>query len=145
MEFDMIRMRVTFPGERSAGREPLVVTGEAGRGDFLFVEYLEGGWVQFGLDHWGKATVMSARVSVERGKSYEIEIGLGAFPGARKTDELEVKMNGRVVWAREAKFFGVGAEDVFVGKNPIGGTGCAETFGGTILDVVRGEKPDSVR
>ena len=92
MEFDMIRMRVTFPGERSAGREPLVVTGEAGRGDFLFVEYLEGGWVQFGLDHWGKATVMSARVSVERGKSYEIEIGLGAFPGARKTDELEVKI-----------------------------------------------------
>lgn len=145
VEFDMIRMRVTFPGERSAGREPLVVTGEAGRGDFLFVEYLEGGWVQFGLDHWGKATVMSARVSVERGKSYEIEIGLGAFPGARKTDELEVKMDGRVVWAREAKFFGVGAEDVFVGKNPIGGTGCAETFGGTILDVVRGGKPDSVR
>jgi hypothetical protein len=34
---------------------------------------------------------------------------------------------------------------VFVGKNPIGGTGCAETFGGTILDVVRGRKPDSVR
>ena len=88
---------------------------------------------------------MSARVSVERGKAYEIEVGLGAFPGARKTDELEVKMDGRVVWAREAKFFAVGAEDVFVGKNPIGGTGCAETFGGTILDVVRGEKPDSVR
>lgn len=145
VEFDMIRMRVTFPGERSGGREPLVVTGETGRGDFLFVEYVDGGGVQFGLDHWGKATVRSARVAVERGKSYVIEIGLGAFPGARRPDELEVKMDGRVVWAREAKFFGVGAEDVFVGKNPIGGTGCAEMFSGTILDVVRGAKPDSVR
>jgi len=46
------------------------------------VEYLEVGWVQFGLDHWGKATVMSARVSVERGKSYEIEIGLGGVSGS---------------------------------------------------------------
>lgn len=144
-EFEAIRMRVIFPAERAAGREPLVVTGETGRGDFLFVEYLDGGRVRFGLDHWGKATVTSAPVAVEGGKAHAVTVALGSFPGARSGDGLEVRLDGRTVWTREAKFFAVGAEDVFVGKNPIGGTGCAETFGGTILDVVRGAKPDSVR
>ncbi len=145
VEFEAIRMKVSFPEGRRDGREPLVVTGEAGRGDFLFVEYLDGGRVRFGLDHWGKASVTSAAVAVERGKACAVEVMMGAFPGARRPDELTVKVDGRVVWAREAKLFAVGAEDVFVGKNPIGGTGCAENFSGTILDVVRGTKPDSVR
>jgi len=145
VEFEAIRMKVIFPEGRRDGREPLVVTGEAGRGDFLFVEYLDGGLVRFGLDHWGKASVTSAAVAVERGKACSMEVVMGAFPGARRPDELEVKVDGRTVWAREAKLFAVGAEDVFVGKNPIGGTGCAENFSGTILDVVRGTKPDSVR
>lgn len=145
VEFATVTMKVIFPEGRTEGREPLVVTGETGRGDFLFVEYLDGGRVRFGLDHWGKATIASAPVSVERGKTCVMEVALGAFPGARRPDELEVKVDGRVVWTRAAKFFAVGAEDVFVGKNPIGGTGCAENFSGMILDVVRGAKPDSVR
>jgi hypothetical protein len=144
-EFEAIRLQVIFPAERKAGREPLVVTGETGRGDFLFVEYRDDGRVCFGLDHWGKATVTSEPVAVERGKVYAVTVAMGSFPGAGKADGLEVGLDGRTVWAREAKFFAVGAEDVFVGKNPIGGTGCAETFGGTILDVVRGAKPASVR
>lgn len=145
VEFGVVTMKVIFPEGRKRGREPLVVTGETGRADFLFVEYLDGGRVQFGLDHWGKATVMSAPWAVERGKACAVTIAMGSFPGALRPEALEVTLDERVVWAREAKFFGVGAEDVFVGKNPIGGTGCAEMFTGTILDVVRGEKPDSVR
>ena len=63
-EFEAIRLTVIFPADRTAGREPLVVTGETGRGDFLFVEYRDGGRVRFGLDHWGKATVTSEPVAV---------------------------------------------------------------------------------
>jgi hypothetical protein len=145
VEFATLTMKVIFPEGRTEGREPLVVTGETGRGDFLFVEYLDGGRVRFGLDHWGKATVTSEPLAVEGGRACVMEVEMGAFPGARRPDTLAVKVNGRVVWGREAKFFAVGAEDVFVGKNPIGGTGCAENFRGTIFDVVRGTKPDSVR
>ena len=144
-EFEAIQLRVAFPVGARQGREPLVVTGETGRGDFLFVEYLDDGRIRFGLDHWGKATVLSAPLSIERGKEYFVAVELGSFPGATKADRLEVKVDGVAVWQRQAPFFSVGAEDVFVGKNPIGGTGCAESFSGTILEVVRGGKPDLVR
>jgi len=145
IEFETIRLQVVFPAGARHGREPLVVTGEAGRGDFLFVEYWDDGRLRFGLDHWGKATVLSPPLSVERGRDCRVVIQLGSFPGATKADRLEVQVDGAVVWQRQAPFFSVGAEDVFVGKNPIGGTGCAESFTGTILEVVRGTKPDSVR
>jgi hypothetical protein len=145
IEFETIRLRVVFPAGARLGREPLVVTGEAGRGDFLFVEYLDDGRLRFGLDHWGKATVLSAPLSIEREKPYLVAIELGSFPGATKADRLVVQVDGVVAWQRQAPFFSVGAEDVFVGKNPIGGTGCAESFTGTILEVVHGAKPDSVR
>src|SRR5205807_2099198 len=46
--FDAIRLNVIFPLGRAGIREPLVVAGETGRGDLLFVEYTGGQGIRFG-------------------------------------------------------------------------------------------------
>lgn len=151
-EFDAVRVTLTFPARRGTEREPLVVAGQTGRGDFVFVEYLDSGRVRFGLDHWGKPTVFSAPLTVDFAAPQVIEVALESFPGARQgaalardPQRIRVAVNGREVWAQEARLFAVGADDVFVGRNPIGGTGCAALFSGAILEVKRLAKPDSVR
>jgi hypothetical protein len=149
-EFDAVNLSVMFPVQRGREREPLVVTGETGRGDFLFVEYLNEKQIRFGLDHWGKATVFSEPLASDLTAPHTLEIALESFPDPTGRPEkeprrLSVTMDGRVVWAQEAKLFAVTATDVFVGRNPIGGTGCAPLFTGAILEVKRVRKPDSVR
>ncbi|MCX6955666.1 MAG: hypothetical protein NTV51_26275 [Verrucomicrobia bacterium] len=148
-EFDTVRLAVMFPTQRGTERDPLVVTGQTGRGDFLFVEYLDGGRVRFGLDHWGKAPVFSAPLAVDFATPHAIEVSLESFPRVlkekREPKKIEVKLDGREVWAQEARLFAVGVQEVFVGRNPIGGTACPPLFTGAILEVKRERKPDSVR
>lgn len=131
-EFDTVRLTRHFPVQRKATREPLVVTGETGRGAFLFLEYLEEGRVRFGLDHWGKGTVFGAPQVVDFANSHTIEIGLESFPsarrGTREPKRIQVKANGREVWTQEARLFGVAARSV-CGKGSDRGNGmCAVIF-----------------
>ncbi len=142
-QFDTVRLTVKFPAGRSEGREPLVVTGEPGRGDFLFVEYLPEGRVQFGLDHWGKPTLFSGATQIDFARTHTLEIAFDSFPGARaasagaKPHCLQVVMGGYRWKNSRALLYATTADDVFVGRNPIGGTGCATLFSGAILDVKR--------
>lgn len=153
IRFGAVELRVQLPEGRSGRREPLVTTGATGRGDFLMLEYLEGGCVRFGFESWGSAPQWSEPVAVNRGAEHRVEIGYGALFGppvlGREHKELDrrvqVKLDGKIVWEREADSYPAEPREVYIGANPIGGTGCAETFSGTILEVVRGGKPDSVR
>lgn len=141
--FDTVKLVVTFPVGRRDGREPLVVAGETGRGDFVFVEYLENGRMRFGLDHWGKPSVFGPPMEIDLSAPHTVAISLESFPGARlpgavgEPRRLRIVLDGRVVWEREARLYTVSAEDVFVGRNPIGGTAGEPPFTGTILEVQR--------
>ena len=81
-----------------------------------------------------------------------IDVSLESFPGARvgaaaarEPQRVRVAVDGREVWARDVRLYSVGARDVFVGRNPLGGTVCAPLFTGAILDVKRLGKPEAVR
>ena len=148
-EFDTVQMTVALPERRAGVREPLVVTGETGRGDFVFVEYLDAERVRFGLDHWGKGTVFSEVLGWAGPGPQVIEVSLESFPGARvgaaaarEPQRVRVAVDGREVWVRDVRLYAVGARDVFVGRNPLGGTGCAARFTGAVLDVKRLRKSD---
>lgn len=136
--FDTVRLKLVFPRQRVGAREPLVVTGETGRGDFLLVEYLDAGRVRFALDHWGRAAIWSEPVAVDFSATHEIEIGLGSFPpsgGAMRKERLLVRLDGQTVLDRPAKFYPTEPEDVYFGRNPIGGSSCQRFFTGALLEV----------
>jgi hypothetical protein len=139
-------VRLRLPEGRLGRREPLVTTGVAGRGDFLFVEYLEGGRLRLGLDSWGAGTLWSEPLALDRAKEHEIKAVFGALAGpailgqaeADADGRLQVTVDGQVVWERVADFHPAKANQVYVGANPLGGTACEEKFTGVILGSRRG-------
>lgn len=142
--FGPVELRVKFPEGRTAHREPLVTSGAPGRGDFLFVEYLDGGRMRFGFDSWGSATEWSEPLAVDYTKEHDLRIVYGTLAGPpifghldEKPERLQVKVDGRVRWEREATSYPAEAGEIFIGVNSIGGTGCEGRFTGTILAVKR--------
>lgn len=138
-DFSAVRLRLTFP-PKTSGREPLVSAGDTGRADFIFVEYLDGHRVRFGHDHWGKPSRLSEPVSIRAGEPHVVEIALGSFGrerGVRREAVAPVRigLDGRTVWEQSAKLYPLEPEDVFVGRNPIGGTTTDTEFTGTLAAV----------
>jgi hypothetical protein len=129
-----ISLRVAFPAAAAGNREPLVVTGETGRADFVVVEHLGGGRLRFLLDHWGNAPQWSEPMDFTAGREYRVEISHAAYRGGRANTRapLRVTVDGRLVWECSALLFPIDADDFFVGFNPLGGSSCAERFTGTI-------------
>lgn len=139
--FDTVRLSLVFRSSR-AQKEPLVVTGESGRGDFLFVEYLDGVRLRFGLEHWGKPPMVSEPLVLDRAVPHLVEVSLGCFPVgigvvAALAQRVHLNLDGRTVWDAPARFYPVEAADVFIGRNPIGGSACEPVFTGELLKVER--------
>ncbi|MFM7752115.1 MAG: hypothetical protein ACKPB0_17045, partial [Opitutaceae bacterium] len=132
-----LKMTVRFPAKADVGaREPLIVAGDPGRGDFLFVEYLEGNRFRLGWDHWGAPGRWSEQMDYEPGVAGTLEIeapGWSDFsqPGEISLD-LSVVWGNRPVWRAVVPCYPVSPDRFHVGHNPIGGSSCAAWFSGGI-------------
>lgn len=139
---------VTLPAKRVIGRsEPLLVTGQAGAGEVVFIKYTDGGHVQIGYDKWSVGGPVSAPMAVREGQKLEIEMSLGALYGAgvfpvtavekealqRLKETVLVRVDGRVVLRHAGASFPAGPEQIRVGVNGIGASSCAEKFSGEIV------------
>lgn len=131
------RLSVRFPSSVKVGaREPLIVSGEPGRGDFLFVEYLPGNQFRLGWDHWGAPGQWSEPVAYEPGETGLLEIAAAGWsdfsqPGEIRLD-LSVAWRGGAVWRAAVPCYPVPPDRFHVGRNPIGGSSCGEWFSGSI-------------
>jgi hypothetical protein len=138
---DTLRLRVRLPSGRTGNREPLVVAGRSGGGDMLMVEYVDHQSVRFALDHWGAPMRVSKPVRLDFAAPHELEIAmtsLATFEDATlvrsgRWGRVQLKLDGSLVWEEEGDFFTVEPEEVFVGRNPIGGTSCGPRFTGDVL------------
>lgn len=132
------RLKVRFPTVPSAGKDPLIVSGESGRGDLLSVEYLPGRRLRFVLDHWGRQPYFSEPIAFEPGHEYRLAIQHPFYAPASDVmrragaGALAIILDDRKVWEFEPLFYPMNPDDIFVGYNPIGGSMVGETFSGTI-------------
>ena len=62
---------VFSPSEKS---EPIVVSGQPGAGDFIFVRRLPGDNIIFGHDYWGIATEETPSIHIIQNKQYKLEV-----------------------------------------------------------------------
>ncbi len=142
-----IGFRVQFPTGQEGFVDPLVVTGVTGRADILFVRYLDGGHVRFGLDHWNGPQLLSPIVPVDYGRPHELGVYMGSlYPPSDRVPEylrhlLMVSLDGRMVWATRAVFHRADPLTVDVGRNAIGASTCRLYFRGNIFDVHRLKPP----
>jgi hypothetical protein len=142
---DTLRLRVRFPAGPAGTREPLVVTGAFGAADLLLVEYLPDGHLRFALDHWGSPLRASPPVPLRAGGTQEIEVTLGSLrtvpdatlAGVVPSGRVRVVVNGKVVWEEASQLFPAEAGEIYVGRNPVGGTSAGPVFTGELLEVTR--------
>jgi hypothetical protein len=149
-----VRMRLTFPSGRTGHQEPLLTTGENGRGDVVFVSYLDERTVRFSLDHWGQAVLASPPIALDYRREHTLEIALGslyprkalaqfALGNAARAEQLrrllQVRLDGQEVLAGTSDFYFTLSGAMEAGANRIGASSCEPFFTGTIAEIARPE------
>jgi hypothetical protein len=136
-----IRIRVQLARGREGRREPLLVTGPPGRADLLSLQYVDGGHIRFGLDHWSREFHESTSVPVDYSRIHEIEIRMPTLDwpepanGSEFAGEATVLLDGVIVWRVGSHFFRSAPESLTIAANVIGGSTCEPTFSGGIVSV----------
>jgi hypothetical protein len=144
-------LSLALPRHPASRQEPLLVTGRTGAGDLLYVGYLDATHIRFGYDHWGVGGPVSDPIPIPPGPDLELEISLGSlYPAGdpawaaldpatlkRLRSTVQVRLNGRVVFQQPAAAFPAADDEIYVGRNPIGGSTCGPRFSGRILQDVR--------
>ncbi len=141
-----LRIRLTFPAERTGRLEPLIVTGLSFRADFLYVYYQDGENIKIGFEHTSYGGPVSPPLRVDYGAEHVLEVQMGSFyppvedpcydglPAAeveRRKRTLLVKLDGREVLAARCDFYDSSPGDVAVGRNPV-----SEAFGRRFTGVI---------
>lgn len=133
--FGPVVLTVTLPPFTGVRSEPLVSSGETGKGDVVYIKYLDARTVVFGYDHWGYGGFESDAVAVKPDEELVITVDYGALyaeeTGPR--DRVVVRLNGRIVADREAKFHPCTPDTVVVGANMVGASTAAAAFSGNII------------
>jgi len=108
-----------------AGRAfPLATTGHDGNGNILLLAVARNGTVRLGYDHWGKPTLWSAEISTPLNSFHRVEFWLPSILDGNPPPPLVVRWDGRTVWREAVPYFVAGREEVFLGRDPLGGTDC---------------------
>jgi hypothetical protein len=153
-----VRMSVTFHPENWMASEPIIVFGEKGAADVIFVRYLDSSHIAFGLDHWGSGLILSEPVAVDFGAPHSLLISAGpllphsgsALYGA--SPQLEglrnrfvVIMDGRVIVSRRAEFNGSVPRDIFFGVNVVDASTVSANFTGEVSEFSQAPLAEVIR
>lgn len=138
-EVGPVLLQVALPRDRFGTAEPLVVTGDAGRADVLFVHYVDETHVRFGLDHWGSGVTYSPAVEIDYTVPHRLQLHLGSlYPSDLAVDpalrrRFAVLLDDRPVIDTQTDFYPADRLAVDIGVNSIGASSCRVLFGGEIL------------
>jgi hypothetical protein len=137
-----VRLRFVLPVYRGRASEPLLSTGERGRGDLIYLRYEGPGLVAIGYDHWGSGGAISAPIAIDPRGTQVADIDFGglhphpfdrdeAAPPGR--DRLLVRLNGHSVLDEEAPYYPCEPATVAWGLNVIGASTASPAFTGTLV------------
>lgn len=135
-----LQLALQFPSDRTGHHEPLLVTGKTGRGDILYVSYVDADHVRFSIDHWGYGEVRSELVKIDYARIHILEIDVGSlYPNPPGSVEpigtkraYRILLNGFSVLEGQTHFHPAERDQIYVGTNPIGGSSAQENFTGRI-------------
>jgi hypothetical protein len=132
-----LRLCLRLPRDNPGGSEPLLTTGVTGKGDGLYVKYLDRDHVGVGFDHWGVGGYVSSPVAVDYDAEQELRISWGPLLARSdpNRERLRVELNGVVVLDAAQTFHPAAPGQIRVGLNPIGLSTTEAAFTGQILAV----------
>lgn len=146
-QYGAVDMTVVFARGAQGASEPLVVTGIAGAGDFIYVRYLEGGKMTFAFDHWGIGGLVGKPVEVDTWKPHRLRMTMGSlYPPGEDVGEwrtrVQVKLDDTVVLDGSYAVHPSTRTQVRIGENAIGGSTCGPRFSGQIQKIERPARPE---
>lgn len=134
-----IPLRIAFPIHPEAEAEPLIVAGERGAADCLFVHYIDAKHVRFGFDHWGAPTRWSHAIEIERENTHDLEWALSPSVTDAGHTEAVLQIDGAVAWRTPVEKFTTAAK-ISLGENTVEVTTCAKKFSGVVWLPYRSER-----
>lgn len=153
-----VRIQLRFPVGRDGYREPLLVTGGAGVGDFIYVHYLDARRIRLGWDHWGGAGWLSEPFEVDFEQDHELVVsGLALMPPlhtglyadepgwAEARAAFVVGFNGRLLTRCLQPMHATKPAKIHIGSNFIGGSTTGLAFTGQLLAITPVEWEDLTR
>lgn len=130
-----------FSGPHS---DPLVCSGEPGRGDLVYVKYLASSQIAIGFDHWGVGGSLSQPIPVDPAGALVVTVDYGELhpelwsgPEGRSgtPGRLLVLVNGKTVIDAPQLFYRCSRALVSIGNNIIGASTSGSEFSGKIEKV----------
>lgn len=126
--------------------EPILLTGDDGKYDLLFVKYISKNQVAFGLDHDGSPILLSNPIEYVPGKVYTLMVEMGSlynrnnafiktFPDFKHL--FRVIMDNSIVIQTKADFYLPSDNNLLMGKGSIGCRTSATVFSGKLYDFRR--------
>ena len=134
-----VRLRLRLAPKPDTAADPLLVTGETGKGDLLYVRVVDPGHVVFGFDHWGVGGMVSPLLPIDLRVVHEVVLTMGdLFSPAGGAPEGErpvgVWLDGQNVLHGSSGFYRTPPEAIILGFNLIGGSTAGPYFRGAILE-----------
>jgi hypothetical protein len=136
VQWGRLRLRLRFPPFTSRASEPLLSSGESGKGDLVFVTYEDAAHVSFGNDHWAVGGATSPKIEIDPATEHILEISCPPLLGPDAPAGLSLRLDGREVFATPAAFYPTSPDTVAVGVNLIRASSARMTFTGDILAAV---------
>jgi hypothetical protein len=138
-------MSVQFPYDMIGLSEPLVVTGEKGAGDFVYVNYVDLHHIIVGFDHWAHGGFQSDPIEVDYGVVHHIAVNMDSLYPAGSASaspgRVHVSIDGEVVLDQKGRCYPSGSDEIRIGENTIGGSTCGPVFSGQVLSIERFPAP----
>ena len=137
-----------FPTSATGTSEPLVVTGQTGAGDLIYVTYLDATHIRIGYDHWNVGGPHDVPVPIDYSSPHDIEVFLGSLlppvadawwaatppeERARLRRLVLVTVDGATALEHASDTYPATPDQVYVGTNPIGGSTCQPVFNGQVF------------
>lgn len=117
-----------FTGPRS---EPLLSTGEPGRGDLIYIRYIDPHHYQIGHDRWGYGGSLSPVISYDPNVPIDLDISCPPLTGDAEM-RLVINLNGHPIIDVDEPFHPSRPTQIAVGWNQIGASTAEERFTGVI-------------
>lgn len=144
-EYGAVQLELVFPTFSGSRNEPLLSTGESGRGDLIYVRYESPGFVSFGFDHWGYGGAQGAPLSFDPAQPQIVTVDFeGLHPSqlhpsasSQQSGKLVIRLNGKTALETSMSYYQSPPDAISLGFNAIGASTATTHFSGEIISTAR--------
>ena len=140
-----LALEVTVTDPSAPRSDPLIASGESGRGDFLTLRIGEKGETVIVYDSWGHPGISSRPFRLPADGRLRLTVAMPALDGVKPAPEsgdarLEVKLDDETLLAERVHFYPRDPGRIFFAQNPLGGAACGPVLRGWIRDAASGRE-----